>query len=1090
MTDLAEEPQALLFIVDEPAEVDALNVHDRIADAIVDVVCHQPQIKMIGLLGGWGSGKSTVIKLMEGKLEGKKASPTIRCFVYDTWLRQSDPPRRAFLEGLASFLTKDDVSSSKNSEERWKIELAELTGHFEKTSTESKAILTVPGRFMLPAIVLLPVGLKLIGDGTLAYEERQDLAAIIVFILGWVLTFAPFIAAILIKIFGKYAIDDILVIFANKPGEQKQEIKSRRPEPTAIEFQEMFRKILESMPGAGRDLVIVIDNLDRLPPEEAVTLWATMRGFFLDARRGGLAIGSDLPAVIVPIDPSASERIHGRAVEGNAGSLSESFISKTFDLVFRVPPPVLSSWQKYLESRLRAVFRRELQPSWPFQVRLIYEAFHRQKGPDAQVTPRDLNTFVNAIATLWIQWRDSDISMASIAYFVCHRVAITKDIHNAVQHPIVSLDSFDLDWRLSIAALSFGVPKAQASELYMKDPIRSAISSEDPSTFRKLATDPGFDLYFDQVLDDPSAFSVMAAARVLDQADLTAEAWADNAWRRLREQAPGSLGAHAIRAADDEALSLLVASAPTNVRWAFLQSLAAMFLSAPPEHLLENGGKFTAAFVQRLVEESEALGEFDLVVNLPPNGMVYLWLLSHELTTRAKLALRTNQSWDTIINDLQAMLRQQQASTLIAASRAAVAWADIVPKTIEWQPVLDVIATNLQSEDVTRATTAVVLHCNLYSRLEIVRQRVAMIQSQGLFQSTLQRLWGSFAEGPDVEDAVGALIALQIQHKSFPETPDRADWKTALEQRPGLAGRVDIWLRTLSGDDGVESLWRLFIDHPGGADLIRGIAKSRAPRVDTDAAAAKVMASLTEYLQLLPAAGTFWRELSGTPGFWSAVAGLDLSISTPLYKLLASAEGPKSQLGKQLKARLEEVSSEQWTAAIEQGADPFPLIYELNLLPQSTITIGGFLVGALEAALATIVAGGDPARRARWFAFVQRTHSAARRSLLRRVASAILVQDQVEDLVQLLTAGGLLLLGKNGLNADPRSAALKLIPSLLATGDGIEWLAAHAAETRPWVLATTAPIRSQLRAQIETLTSSHHASVEIIQMTWFGGGDL
>ena len=62
MTDNAVTPPAFMpnFIVDLPARTDQMAAHDRIAEAIARTV-RARQVEIIGVLGDWGSGKSTVI---------------------------------------------------------------------------------------------------------------------------------------------------------------------------------------------------------------------------------------------------------------------------------------------------------------------------------------------------------------------------------------------------------------------------------------------------------------------------------------------------------------------------------------------------------------------------------------------------------------------------------------------------------------------------------------------------------------------------------------------------------------------------------------------------------------------------------------------------------------------------------------------------------------------------------------------------------------------------------------------------------------------------------------------------------------------
>lgn len=64
MSDTQKCPTFL--IDDRPADEDAFGPHQRVADAIADLIESEEEGgKVIGLEGGWGAGKSTVIGFLE-----------------------------------------------------------------------------------------------------------------------------------------------------------------------------------------------------------------------------------------------------------------------------------------------------------------------------------------------------------------------------------------------------------------------------------------------------------------------------------------------------------------------------------------------------------------------------------------------------------------------------------------------------------------------------------------------------------------------------------------------------------------------------------------------------------------------------------------------------------------------------------------------------------------------------------------------------------------------------------------------------------------------------------------------------------------
>lgn len=101
---------------DEPAESSSFKSHQDVADAIYDMITHEPQGRTVGLFGSWGSGKSTVIKLLSNRLKKHNIEDgveRIEIFTFDAWLHGTDPLRRSFIEKLLEFyhpefLNKED----------------------------------------------------------------------------------------------------------------------------------------------------------------------------------------------------------------------------------------------------------------------------------------------------------------------------------------------------------------------------------------------------------------------------------------------------------------------------------------------------------------------------------------------------------------------------------------------------------------------------------------------------------------------------------------------------------------------------------------------------------------------------------------------------------------------------------------------------------------------------------------------------------------------------------------------------------------------------------------------------------------------
>lgn len=58
---------------------------DKIAQVISERIINEPEFKIIGIDGEWGSGKSNLVRLVENKL-----NTTHKFFIYDVWGHQED----------------------------------------------------------------------------------------------------------------------------------------------------------------------------------------------------------------------------------------------------------------------------------------------------------------------------------------------------------------------------------------------------------------------------------------------------------------------------------------------------------------------------------------------------------------------------------------------------------------------------------------------------------------------------------------------------------------------------------------------------------------------------------------------------------------------------------------------------------------------------------------------------------------------------------------------------------------------------------------------------------------------------------------
>lgn len=490
------------LIADSPAETDAFGSHERVAQAIADLVLNEEGGKSIALAGPWGSGKSTVIKFLAEKV--RKHNNNCELFVFDAWAHQGDPLRRSFLEQLVSFLMNKKWLSS----DVWQKEVEQLAGYRDETTIITEPVLTTLGTVFIILMFLTPVGYALLSKQGSLFWVGLALASII-----------PVAALVMItatakcrKVSSEERIN-ILGLLINKVREITKTYSFRTTNPTSIEFQKMFNRIMREALTGVRRLVVVIDNLDRIEASDALSVWATMRTFF--EHDGN--VREDWQSrfwLVVPFDPSGIARLWRRDgsdqnhdFESRQEKLSSSFIDKTFQVIFSVPRPVLSDWEAFLKQQLGNAFPSHNDESGQKDFHTIYRIYSSMGLKDGSPpTPRDIKLFVNAVGSLHRQWGDT-ISLPTQATYVLMRQR-EQDLIQQLLDPDSLSPSVKAvlgeNYAQELAALHFNVPKEKALQVLMADRIRGALMKRDNRALAELSAVPGFWQVCEAVIESES----------------------------------------------------------------------------------------------------------------------------------------------------------------------------------------------------------------------------------------------------------------------------------------------------------------------------------------------------------------------------------------------------------------------------------------------------------------------------------------------------------------------------------------------------------------------------------------------------------
>ncbi|MEN9440082.1 MAG: hypothetical protein RLZ33_158 [Bacteroidota bacterium] len=217
----------------------------------------------IGLLAGWGGGKSSIVETLLKRIKDEnqnKPDKDIEVFKYDAWKYSEDPFRRTFIIEL---LNKFKIKGYEN--------LDSLL--YDNSSTEKEGQTKFNGNRLFSYVYLIPLLLLFIWFT----NENETLKVAV--------TSGAFISGVILFVLKEMFTTYKITIHKSKMIE---------PEKFELIFEEMVHKILKrkrtvwkwikgtvgiSEPESKKKLLIVIDNIDRCHEELVIQLLLTIKNF-------------------------------------------------------------------------------------------------------------------------------------------------------------------------------------------------------------------------------------------------------------------------------------------------------------------------------------------------------------------------------------------------------------------------------------------------------------------------------------------------------------------------------------------------------------------------------------------------------------------------------------------------------------------------------------------------------------------------------------------------------------------------------------------------------------------------------------------
>jgi len=485
-------------ILKEEAEEEDLTegkTHEKLAEMLYNLINNDEKGITIGLEGGWGSGKSTIINIFKNKIEGNSK---ILYFYFDAWAHEGDPLRRIFLESFINNVQSELKGCLKQLEEKKR----KLSNREKHTKTKTTRTGTKFGIIIGTSSLFVPLGVAIVSGLVNQVTLKSTGETSLIFPLGVFLSLLPIIFVFLkaMKVWIDLSFKEIFNAknwsFLNSNSDEDTTLEtSEEEERSSIEFEKHFNEIIKII-NKEKDnikIVIVVDNLDRIDAESALKIWSTLQTFLQrNNPRNNSENNYEKIWIIVPYDEEGLKKLWEGEKENRPGNdedcdiCSKSFFDKCFQLRLEVPPMLISGWEDFFSNKMD-----EALLGWSQDDKKdALNVFRWTRDGINSPSPREIKTFINQLGFSRAN-TGQDISCRALAYFVVKKyinLKSKKDLLGDIaldkipEEDLVSLMPKSIQKELS--AILYGVSLEKGTEIMLSKMIDDCINSRN---YKELA---------------------------------------------------------------------------------------------------------------------------------------------------------------------------------------------------------------------------------------------------------------------------------------------------------------------------------------------------------------------------------------------------------------------------------------------------------------------------------------------------------------------------------------------------------------------------------------------------------------------------
>jgi len=538
------------FLIEQPASEDAYESgsHKRIATSVIETLQANDEMNVIGIEGDLGSGKSTVINLLQEQCD----PDSFELVFFDVEKYQHGATKKALIETLHARLKENLAQESARKIKKAK-DIA-LGNHLKYD--------VVVGSHISGWVVSFAT--SLIFAASLIDEALIGLSYFFKFLaasFGWVdipasnydfdlLGFTSVVVALSplaiyimsakeISFFG-FSPPKAGNLFKRNGTDTVEETFEINREVGAYELQEALKEFIKYIPQDKR-YILVIDNIDRVTDDKLREVWSDIDVFS--------SIAHDKIKLLIPyshIHVAKALCSEGFSIGNDDG---REFISKRLPITFRVSPIITADWKAHFEEMLEDAVNGLDKKTKSIIIKIISLLSSSNK----KITPRYLKCLINSVvSTMLIKIEGVSVVSAFLYQLTVLERNLTLDsvlnrqldtgtqelskqdegLKLAFEKALASIEkvlSFE-QWSKDLVAIHYQAPYEIAESELLTTPLTAGLENGDAEPFLQKNGIFGYDRIVEELLSEHSweeCFK-LASAMVSDSENEKAAQWVES----------------------------------------------------------------------------------------------------------------------------------------------------------------------------------------------------------------------------------------------------------------------------------------------------------------------------------------------------------------------------------------------------------------------------------------------------------------------------------------------------------------------------------------------------------------------------------